>query len=61
MNIDLAEYSVEDAAEILRAEIVRRGLDPSTMKILVDNIKHDQPTRKMSFTFHFEIDRERMV
>jgi len=58
MNIDLIEYSAEEAAEILRADIERRGLDPSTMKIIVDNIKHDQPTRKMSFVFHFENDQE---
>lgn len=54
MNIDLSDFSAEEAADILRADIERRGLNPETMKIVVDNIKHDQQRRSMSFTIHFD-------
>lgn len=58
MNIDLSDCSAEEAADILRADIERRGLDPETMKIVVGNVKHEQATRKMSFTIHFESKQE---
>ncbi|WP_321354571.1 hypothetical protein [Pseudomonas extremaustralis] len=53
MNIDLNDITPEDAEQFIRAEIESRGLDPETMRIVVDNIKHDKATRAMSFRFHF--------
>lgn len=54
MNVDMTNCSDEEFADMLRADIERRGLDPDTMKIVLDDVRHDKPTRKMSFTFHFE-------
>lgn len=54
MNVDPTNCSDEEFAEMLRADIERRGLDPDTMKIVLDDVKHDKSTRKMSFYFHFD-------
>ncbi|WP_248769081.1 hypothetical protein [Pseudomonas sp. MWU12-2345] len=53
MTIDLNDYSPEEAERIIRADIWSRGLDPSTMRFKIDDIQHDEPTRKMSFTVSF--------
>lgn len=53
MRIDLNECSPEEAERLIRADIESRGLDPETMRVVVDSVKHDKATRLMSFTFHF--------
>ena len=61
MNIDLTNCSDEEFANMLRADIERRGLDPDTMKIVLDDVKHDKPTSQYVVYLPFRESSKRRI